>query len=67
MKGDLAQRARALAEAVIFDDCGVNGRSGNGGLLSQRTIAVADAVLLALASAETEMHGECGPRPGAAS
>lgn len=59
----LADAARALVDAISFDDNGAmiagQFRGGNGGLLSRETIAKADAVRRALAdldAAPDEIH-----------
>ncbi len=44
----LLSAARALSEAVTFDDSGRAGRGGNGGLLSRETIRKNDELKLAL-------------------
>jgi len=38
--------AEKLIHAVTFDDCGENGRGGNGGLISRETIRAADELRL---------------------
>lgn len=43
---DVIAAARALIDAVTFDDSGVHGRGGNGGLLSRDTIRKADELRL---------------------
>lgn len=48
----LAGAARALLDAVTFDDSGEMGRGGNGGLISRETIRKADELRLVLAGTE---------------
>lgn len=45
---DLAAAARAVMDAITFDDSGTNGRGGNGGLISRTTIRRNDELRLAL-------------------
>lgn len=52
-KTELITAARDLIDAVTFDDSGVFGRGGNGGLLSRETIRKADTLRLIIASIET--------------
>lgn len=40
--------ARALLDAIMLDDHGINGRGGNGGLISPDTIRKADELRMAL-------------------
>jgi hypothetical protein len=40
--------AKALIEALRFDDSGNEGRGGNGGLLSRETIRKADELRIAI-------------------
>lgn len=49
---DLIAAARDLIAAVTFDDSGVFGRGGNGGLLSRETIRKADTLRLIISSIE---------------
>jgi hypothetical protein len=55
---DLLRAAKALVDAVSFDDCGaIVGtmyQGGNGGLLSRETIQKADACRKAIAAYEAE-------------
>lgn len=44
--------ARALLDALNFDNCGELGRGGNGGLISRETMRKADALRMALDEAE---------------
>lgn len=44
--------ARALSEAVTYDDSGTAGRGGNGGLLSRETIRKNDELKIALSRFE---------------
>lgn len=56
---DILVKAKALVDAVAFDDCGaiVGGQlvGGHGGLLSRETIGKADALRLALDAHRIEM------------
>ena len=61
----IVAKARALLDAVTFDDSGVlvagSYRGGNGGLLSRETIKAADALRLVLdahAAAERQHEGD---------
>ncbi len=53
MTDEIANAARALLDAITFDDCGamVGGKfvGGNGGLISRETIRKADELRRALA------------------
>jgi len=44
----LLEQSKALVDAVTFDDSGVMGKGGNGGLLSRDTIRKADNLRLTL-------------------
>jgi hypothetical protein len=46
----IVEAAKALVAAVAFDDSGLNGRGGNGGLLSRETIRKADELRIAIGS-----------------
>ncbi|MCQ0987521.1 hypothetical protein [Jiella marina] len=48
----LLATARALSEAVTYDDSGKAGRGGNGGLLSRETIRKNDELKIALSRFE---------------
>jgi hypothetical protein len=48
----LVSAARALLDAITFDDSGQGGRGGNGGLISHETIRKGDALRLLLDEAE---------------
>jgi hypothetical protein len=50
--------AKELVAAISFDDSGVNGRGGNGGLLSRETIRRADELRLAIGSFERAQREE---------
>jgi hypothetical protein len=39
---EIVKAAEQLVEAIKFDDSGVNGKGGNGGLISQVTIRKSD-------------------------
>lgn len=56
MSNEIATAAKALLDAITFDDCGsmVAGKfvGGNGGLISRETIRKADELRRALANAE---------------
>jgi hypothetical protein len=56
MSNDITKAARALLDAITFDDCGalVGGKfvGGNGGLISRETIKRADELRRALIQAE---------------
>ena len=45
---EIVEHLKALIAAVEFDDSGVNGRGGNGGLLSPETRQVADRARLSV-------------------
>lgn len=45
---DIITKAQNLIEAITFDDCGENGRGGNGGLISRETVRAADELRLEL-------------------
>lgn len=47
--GDLIRAAERLVDAVTYDVCGLDGRGGNGGLVSTETIRACDTARLALA------------------
>lgn len=44
----LLKAAKALLASVSFDDSGINGRGGNGGLLSRETIRKGDELRIEL-------------------
>ena len=56
MNDEIANAAKALLDAITFDDCGamVGGKfvGGNGGLISRETIRKADELRRALAKTE---------------
>lgn len=56
MSAEIATAAKALLDAITFDDCGamVGGKfvGGNGGLISRETIRRADELRRALIKAE---------------
>lgn len=56
MSNEIAKAAKALLDAITFDDCGsmVAGKfvGGNGGLISRETIRKADELRRALGNAE---------------
>lgn len=56
MSDEIASAAKALLDALTFDDCGamLGGKfvGGNGGLISRETIRKADELRRALAKAE---------------
>ncbi|WP_337183834.1 hypothetical protein [Shinella sp.] len=56
MTDEIATAAKALLDAITFDDCGamVAGKfvGGNGGLISRETIRKADELRRAIAKAE---------------
>jgi len=56
MSNEIAKAAKALLDAITFDDCGamVGGKfvGGNGGLISRETIRKADELRRALIKAE---------------
>ena len=41
---DLLNAAKAVVDAVTFDDSGFNGQGGNGGLISRETIRKVDVL-----------------------
>jgi hypothetical protein len=45
---DIITKAQKLIEAITFDDCGENGRGGNGGLISRETVRASDELRLEL-------------------
>ncbi|SHF00771.1 hypothetical protein SAMN02745157_1425 [Kaistia soli DSM 19436] len=51
---EIAKAARALLDAVTFDDSGSNGRGGNGGLISRETMRKADELRLVLDAADRQ-------------
>lgn len=44
----LVEKAHALVQGVTFDDSGIQGRGGNGGLISRETIRKADELRMVL-------------------
>lgn len=48
----LEAAAKALLDAVTFDDSGAGGRGGNGGLISRDTIRKADELRLILSETD---------------
>jgi hypothetical protein len=47
---EIITAAEALIESLVFDDSGVNGRGGNGGLISRETIRKADELRIIISS-----------------
>ncbi len=47
--------ADAAVDAITFDDSGTQGRGGNGGLISRRTIRKTDELRIAIRRARTEL------------
>lgn len=48
LQNTLLEQSAALVAAVTFDDSGMMGKGGNGGLLSRDTIRAADELRLTL-------------------
>ena len=48
LQSTLLEQSKALVDAVTFDDSGMMGKGGNGGLLSRETIHKADLLRLTL-------------------
>lgn len=53
----IIEKARAVVEAVTFDNSGFNGQGGNGGLLSRETIRAVDELRNALNSSPANPQG----------
>lgn len=58
---DIERAAQKLVDAVTFDMHGVDGRGGNGGLISNETLRAADELRLALYRAEREAKPDDAP------
>ncbi|WP_375597605.1 hypothetical protein [Devosia sp. Naph2] len=48
LQNTLLERAKAVVDRVTFDDSGMMGQGGNGGLLSRETICAVDELRLTL-------------------
>ncbi len=48
----LLKAAHALLASLTFDDSGINGRGGNGGLLSRETVRKSDELRIILSRVE---------------
>ncbi len=59
----LIEAAQAAVDAITFDDSGMNGRGGNGGLISRQTIRKTDELRIALRRAQVEMRKAATQRP----
>lgn len=51
---DLIRHAEALVASITYDDSGVNGQGGNGGLISRETIRKTDALRMAITAARRQ-------------
>jgi hypothetical protein len=51
---DIVRAAQELIDAVSFDDSGIDGRGGNGGLISRETIRKSDELRILLSRLERE-------------
>jgi hypothetical protein len=58
---DLERAAQKLIDAVTFDMHGIDGRGGNGGLISNETLRAADELRLALYRAQQTAEPESTP------
>ncbi|KQT52244.1 MULTISPECIES: hypothetical protein [unclassified Aureimonas] len=54
VRHELIDAAQDLVAAITFDDSGIAGRGGNGGLISRETIRKADELRFALLRHEKE-------------
>jgi hypothetical protein len=53
----LVAGAKRLIDTIGFDDSGIDGRGGNGGLISRETIRASDELRLLLSRLESEEKG----------
>lgn len=54
MTAALIKAAKELVDAITFDDSGIMGRGGNGGLISRETIRKADELRLEIGKVEAQ-------------
>lgn len=53
---DLIEKAQALVDSITFDESGINGRGGNGGLISRETFRTTGEVRLAIHAAKKSLQ-----------